>query len=94
MSSSVPEELCALRADEESVGRLNWTVLMVLADGCTARDFTVSMTFRHLATVVEIADDFSFVGPNVASVDDNGVSVTVAVVKGCRGLLELEGESA
>lgn len=94
MSSSVSEELCALEADEDFVGRLNWTVLMVLAGGCTARDFTVSMTFRHLATVVEIADGFSLVGLKVPSVDDNGVSVTVAVFKGCKGLLELEGGSA
>lgn len=50
MSSSV-----STVAVEDSVGKLNWTDLTGLAGGCTARDFTVSMTFRHLATVVEMA---------------------------------------
>lgn len=72
------------------MGKLNWTVLTGLASGCTARDFTVSMTFRHLATVVEMADCSSLDG----LVDDGGVGVTVAVVKGCKGLLELGGGTA
>lgn len=39
-----------------SVGKLNCTDLPILGDGCAERFFTVSMTFRHLATVVEMAD--------------------------------------
>ena len=64
------------------MGKLNWTDLTGLADGCPARDFTVSMTFRHLATVVEMADWSSLEGFDVAGVD----GITEAVVKVCEGL--------
>lgn len=73
------------------MGKLNWTDLTGLAGGCTARDFTVSMTFRHLATVVEMVDWSSFPGLDVAGVDGG---VTAAVVKGCEGLEELGGRAA
>lgn len=45
------------------------------------------MTFRHLATVVEMAD-WSLPAELDAAGVDGGVCVTVAVVKGCRGLEE------
>ena len=60
------------------MGKLNWTVLTVLAGGCTARDLTVSMTCRHLATVVEMVDLSLLVGLDVVSID----GVAAAVVKG------------
>lgn len=91
MSSSVSTEVWGLETDGDSVGKLNWTDLTGLAGGCTARDFTVSMTFRHLATVVEMADWSSLEGLKVAGVDDGGV--TAAVVKGCEGL-EALGDGA
>lgn len=37
------------------MGKLNWTDFTGLADGCVLKDFTVSITFKHRATVVEIA---------------------------------------
>lgn len=75
------------------MGKLNWTVLVSLADGCTARLFTVSMTLRHLATVVEIADCSSLEGLDVCGVD-GGIGDNVAVVTGGKGLLELVGVGA
>lgn len=62
------------------MGKLNWTDLTGLAGGCTARDFTVSMTFRHLATVVEMADWLLVEGLKVTGADGGGV--TMAAVKG------------
>lgn len=73
MSSSV-----STVAEEDSVGKLNWTDLTGLAAGCTARDFTVSMTFRHLATVVEMA---TWSSPDELNVAVAG-GVSVAVNKG------------
>lgn len=70
------------------MGKLNWTDLTGLAGGCTARDLTVSMTFRHLATVVEMDDWSLLAGLDVAGTDDGGICVTTAVVKGCGGLEE------
>lgn len=84
MSSSVSTEVWELEADGDSVGKLNWTDFTGLAGGCTARDFTVSMTFRHLATVVEIADWSPVEGVNVAGV--NAGSVTEVVVNVDSGL--------
>lgn len=75
------------------MGKLNWTVLVSLADGCTARLFTVSMTFRHLATVVEMADCSSLEGLKVCGVD-GGIGDKVAAVRGGKGLLELVGAGA
>jgi len=72
------------------LGRLNWTDLTGLAGGCTARDFTVSMTFRHLATVVEMVDWLTLTGLNVAGVVGGGDTV----IKGCNGLEELRGGAA
>lgn len=91
MSSSVATEVGGLATDGDSVGKLNWTDLAGLAGGCTARDFTVSMTFKHRATVVEMADWSSPAGLEVAGVDKGGV--TMAVVKGCGGLEELGGKA-
>lgn len=54
MSSSVSAEVCGPEVDG-SMGKLNWTDLAILDDGWTERLLTVSMTFRHLATVVEMA---------------------------------------
>lgn len=89
MSSSAAAEVGGLAADGDSVGKLNWTDLAGLAGGCTARDFTVSMTFKHRATVVEMADGSSPDGVEVDGVDNGGVAM--AVVKGCGGLEELGG---
>lgn len=47
------------------------------------------MTFRHLATVVEMVDWSPQVGLDVAGV----VGVDAAVVKGCKGLEELMDEA-
>lgn len=55
------------------MGKLNWTDLTGLAAGCTARDFTVSMTFRHLATVVEMVAWLSLAGLDDVGVEDGGV---------------------
>ena len=74
------------------MGKLNWTDLTGLVGGCTARDLTVSMTFRHLATVVEMEDCSVLAGLDAAGVD-GGVCVNVAGVKGCRGLEESCDES-
>lgn len=74
------------------MGKLNWTDLTGLVGACTARDFTVSMTFKHLATVVEIVDSLSLAALDVAGVDGGGD--TAAVVEGCRGLEELWGGGA
>lgn len=68
------------------MGRLNWTDLTGFPGGCTARDFTVSMTLRHLATVVEIAVWSTLTGLDVGGVEDGGVGVTAAIVKGSKGL--------
>lgn len=40
----------------DSVGKLNCTDLAGLADGCTVRDLTVSMTWRQRATVLEMPE--------------------------------------
>lgn len=69
MSSSVSVDVCRLDTDADSVGKLNWTDFTGLAGGCTARDLTVSMTFKHLATVVEIADWSLLVILDVADVE-------------------------
>lgn len=71
------------------MGKLNWTDLTGLAGGCPARDFTVSMTFRHLATVVEMVVWLPFAGLDVVGVDDGGDAA--AVVKGCKAVGELRG---
>lgn len=76
------------------MGKLNWTVLTGLAGGCAARDLTVSMTFRHLATVVEMVAWSLLVGLDVAGVVDGGVGVTTAVVTDCKGLQEIRGKDA
>lgn len=49
------------------------------------------MTFRHLATVVEMVAWLLLAGHDVAGVDDiaDGGGDTVVVVKGCTGLVEL-----
>lgn len=72
------------------VGKLNWTDLTGLFG--PARDFTVSMTFRHLNTVVEMVDWLLFAGLDVAGVDGGGD--TAAVVEGCKGIEELRGGAA
>lgn len=77
MSSSAAAELGGLPADGDSVGKLNCTDLAGLAGGCTARDLTVSMTFKHRATVVEMAEGSSPDGVEVAGVDNGGVAMTV-----------------
>lgn len=69
-------------------GKLNWTDLTGLVGGCTARDFTVSITFRHLATVVEMAASSLLEGADVAGVDGEAVS---AVVGGCELIEEAVG---
>lgn len=74
------------------MGKLNWTDLTGLAGGCTARDLTVSITFKHLATVVEMADWSLLVILDVADVDEGGV--TMAVVEGCTELEESEVKAA
>lgn len=61
-------------------GKLNWTDLTGLVGVCTARDFTVSITFRHLATVVEMAASSLLEEVDVAGVDGGAVA---AVVGGC-----------
>lgn len=55
------------------------------------------MTFRHLATVVEMVDSLSFEGLDAAGVDDGGGGggdTPAAVVKGCKGLEDLRGGAA
>lgn len=77
------------------MGKLNWTDLTGLGVVCPARDFTVSITFRHLATVVEMAVCWRSVlaEPDAVGVGVEGVNVDTggALGKGCKGLDELGG---
>lgn len=59
-----------------------------MVGGCTARDFTVSITFRHLATVVEMAASSLPEEVDVAGVDGGTVG---AVVEGCGPTEEVVG---
>lgn len=72
----------------EAEGKLNWTDLTGFVGGCTARDFTVSITFRHLATVVEMAASSLLEGVDVSGADGGAVT---AVVGGCELTEEVVG---
>lgn len=93
ISSSVSPEVWTLEADGDSVGKLNWTDLTGLTGVCPARDFTVSITFRHLATVVEMAECWGFSQVEVVVVSITGVDVGTGgeLGNGCKGLDESGG---
>lgn len=74
------------------MGKLNWTDLTGLAGICADSDFTVSMTFKHRATVVEMADWSLSGGLEVAGKDDG--SIIEELLKGCEELEEFEGGAA